>query len=67
MKDLFVAGGIVMYPLSCLSIHCLATNKKQAWFWTQLLAKENLHIQQILEAAAVDWHQARDLAAKCQD
>ncbi len=67
MKDLFVAGGIVMYPLSFLSILSLATILQQAWFWTQLLAKENLHIQQILEAAAVDWHQARDLAAKCQD
>ncbi|MCS6959308.1 MAG: MotA/TolQ/ExbB proton channel family protein [Pseudanabaenaceae cyanobacterium SKYGB_i_bin29] len=67
MKELFVAGGLVMYPLLFLSVLSLATILQQAWFWTQLLAKENFHIQQILEAAAGDWQQARDLAAKCQD
>ncbi|PLS69723.1 MAG: MotA/TolQ/ExbB proton channel family protein [Cyanobacteria bacterium M5B4] len=67
MRELFVAGGIVMYPLLLLSVLALMTILQRSWFWSQLLAKEDFHIQQILAAAAEDFAAARDLAQKNQD
>lgn len=67
MKELFLAGGLVMYPLLLLSVLSLATILERSWFWSQLLAKEDFHIQQILAAAEEDFNLARDLAQKSQD
>ncbi len=67
MKELFLAGGLVMYPLLVLSVLSLATILQRSWFWSQLLSKEDFHIQQILAAAQVDFAQAREIAGKNQD
>jgi biopolymer transport protein ExbB len=67
MKELFLAGGLVMYPLLVLSVLSLATILQRSWFWSQLLSKEDFHIQQILAAAQVDFAQAREIAEKNQD
>jgi len=60
--DIFQKGGIVMFPLLILSILSLSTILERLWFWTSILTKERILVDQILAAAHQDWSVAAGLA-----
>ncbi|PIG94622.1 MotA/TolQ/ExbB proton channel family protein [Gloeocapsopsis sp. IPPAS B-1203] len=64
--DTFIAGGPVMWPLLGLSIVTFACALERAWFWFQLLSKEDRIVHDVLAAARFDLMKAANIAQKAQ-
>ncbi|PPS44111.1 MotA/TolQ/ExbB proton channel family protein [Chroococcidiopsis sp. TS-821] len=64
--DTFIAGGPVMWPLLGLSIVTLACALERAWFWFQLLSKEDRIVREVLAAARFDLAKAANIAYQAQ-
>lgn len=62
--DLFIKGGPVMWPLLGLSVATFACALERAWFWLQLLSKEDRIVHDVLEAARHDWGKAAAIAER---
>ncbi|WP_228054707.1 hypothetical protein [Gloeocapsopsis crepidinum] len=64
--DTFIAGDPVMFPLLGLSIVTFACAFERAWFWFQLLSKEDRIVHDVLAAARLDLAKAANIAQKAQ-
>lgn len=64
--DTFIAGGPVMLPLLGLSIVTFACAFERAWFWFQLLSKEDRIVHDVLAAARLDLAKAGTIACQAQ-
>lgn len=64
IADIFVKGGIAMWPLLLLSILALSTIIERVWFWWKILSHEREIAGRVLEAARRDWIAAADIARK---
>ena len=62
LLDEFLKGGLVMFPLLLLSILTLATALERGIFWIELLTQEDRIVRDVLDAAAEDLAQAREIA-----
>jgi biopolymer transport protein ExbB len=60
--DIFVRGGLVMYPLLGLSISTIGCALERMGFWFQLLTKEDLIVRDVLAAARYDLDKALAIA-----
>ena len=56
--DIFLAGGLVMYPLLALSVITFAYALERIWFWFRLISQEKRVVHQVLTAAKVDLQKA---------
>lgn len=65
--ELLVKGGPVMIPIVLLSIATIACGLERAWFWFQLLSKEQRIVHDVLEAARYDLDEATDIAERARD
>lgn len=65
--DLIVKGGPVMIPIVGLSIATFACAFERAWFWYQLLSKEDRVVHDVLDAARYDLNKAAAIAARDQN
>lgn len=65
--DLIVKGGPVMIPIVGLSIATFACAFERAWFWYQLLSKEDRVVHNVLDAAHYDLNKAAAIAARDQN
>ncbi len=65
--DLIVKGGPVMIPIVGLSIATFACAFERAWFWYQLLSKEDRVVHDVLDAAHYDLNKAAAIAARDQN
>jgi biopolymer transport protein ExbB len=62
-RELFVKGGITMWPLFGLSILSIATILERLWFWFKTTRKEEELIERVLEASAnEEWDTAAQIA-----
>lgn len=64
--ELFLRGGLVMWPLLALSVMTLSYGFDRAWFWLKLLRQEDFIVRQVLAAARVDWHKAEEFARQAR-
>jgi len=64
ISEIFVRGGIAMYPLLLLSILSFATIIERIWFWRKILTHEREIAGRVLEAARRDWGAATEIARK---
>lgn len=64
--DTFLAGGPVMLPLLGLSVVTFACAFERAWFWFQLLTKEDRIVHEVLAAARLDLIKAAGIAQKAR-
>jgi biopolymer transport protein ExbB len=62
MRELFVAGGAVMWPLMALSAMAAAAIVQRCWFWANLLRQENQIVTQVLTIAEQDFPAAIEIA-----
>jgi len=65
--DLIVKGGPVMIPIVGLSIATFACAFERAWFWYQLLSKEDRVVHDVLDAARYDLNKAAAIASRDQN
>lgn len=65
--DLIVKGGPVMLPIVGLSIATFACAFERAWFWYQLLSKEDRVVHDVLDAARYDLDKAAAIASRDQN
>ncbi len=56
-----------MWPLLGLSVATIACALERAWFWFQLLTKENRIVHDVLEAARYDLNKAAAIAEQAQN
>jgi biopolymer transport protein ExbB len=56
--DIFLAGGLVMYPLLALSVITFAYALERIWFWFRLISQQKRVVHQVLTAAKVDLQKA---------
>lgn len=66
MYDLFISGGPVMWPILGLSVATIACALERAWFWFQLLSKEDRIVRNVLEAARHSLTEAGAIAQQVQ-
>jgi biopolymer transport protein ExbB len=67
ISELFVKGGIAMYPLLFLSVMSLSTVIERIWYWSTVLTREREIAGRVLEAARRDWQAAAEIAKKSND
>jgi len=67
LLDLAREGGPVMAPMLGLSVVTIACGLERAWFWYQLLSKEDKVVHDVLNAAQYSLEEARSLAAQAQN
>ncbi|MDL5057204.1 MotA/TolQ/ExbB proton channel family protein [Geitlerinema calcuttense] len=67
MYDLFISGGPVMWPILGLSVATIACALERAWFWFQLLSKEDRIVHDVLEAARHSLPEAGAIAQQVAD
>jgi len=53
--QIMTKGGPAMWPLLFLSILALGTIVERLWFWTQVLLKEGLILNKVMDAAISNW------------
>ena len=64
ITELFVRGGIAMWPLLLLSILALGNIIERIWFWSRILTREREVAGRVLEAARREWQAAADIAQR---
>lgn len=64
ITDLFVRGGIAMWPLLFLSVLALGTIIERIWYWSKILTREREVSGRVLEAARREWGAATDIAQR---
>lgn len=64
--NLIVKGGPVMIPIVGLSVLTIACGLERAWFWYQLLRKEDRIVHDVLDAARYDLDKAAAIAEQAQ-
>lgn len=62
LLDLFIKGGITMWPLLFMSIASIAVALERSLFWVQFLSTENRVVHDILAAARYSLDEAVDIA-----
>ena len=67
LLDLAREGGPVMAPMLGLSVVTISCGLERAWFWYQLLSKEDKVVHDVLDAAQYSLEEARSIAAQAQD
>lgn len=60
--DLFIKGGLVMWPLLALSVFTVTIALERAWFWLRFLSQENRIVHDVLETAKYDLLEAQQIA-----
>jgi biopolymer transport protein ExbB len=60
--NMFLAGGIVMWPLLGLLVLTLACALERSWFWYKLLLEEKQVVEEVLTTAKVDLEKAEAIA-----
>ncbi|MEA5509769.1 MotA/TolQ/ExbB proton channel family protein [Crocosphaera sp. UHCC 0190] len=60
--DLFLKGGLVMWPLLGLSVFTITIALERTWFWIRLLSQENRIVHDVLETARYDLDEAQKIA-----
>ncbi|HEY9629006.1 MAG TPA: MotA/TolQ/ExbB proton channel family protein [Coleofasciculaceae cyanobacterium] len=66
LLDLAREGGPVMAPLLGLSVATIACGLERAWFWYQLLNKEDQVVREVLDAAQYSLEEAQSIAEQSQ-
>lgn len=64
IADLFMRGGIAMWPLLFLSVLALGTVIERIWFWSKILTREREVAGRVLEAARREWSAATEIAQR---
>ena len=64
IADLFLRGGIAMWPLLFLSVLALGTVIERIWFWSKILTREREVAGRVLEAARREWKAATEIAQR---
>lgn len=64
VQELFIQGGLAMWPLLGLSILSLSVILERLWFWTTTLTREREIVTRVLEAASYDWQTATEIAKR---
>jgi biopolymer transport protein ExbB len=64
ITELFVRGGIAMWPLLLLSVLALGSIIERIWFWSRILTREREVAGRVIEAARRDWGAAADIAKR---
>lgn len=64
IAELFVRGGIAMWPLLFLSVLAFGTIIDRIWFWSRILTKEREVSGRVLEAARREWSAAGEIAQR---
>ncbi|NJN86624.1 MAG: MotA/TolQ/ExbB proton channel family protein [Leptolyngbyaceae cyanobacterium SL_7_1] len=64
--NLIVKGGPVMIPIVGLSVLTIACGLERAWFWYQLLRKEDRIVHDVLDAARYDLSKAGAIAEEAR-
>ncbi|HEY9639163.1 MAG TPA: MotA/TolQ/ExbB proton channel family protein [Coleofasciculaceae cyanobacterium] len=67
LLDLAREGGPVMPPMLGLSVVTIACGLERAWFWYQLLSKEDKVVHDVLDAAQYSLEEARSIADQAQN
>ncbi|HLO51124.1 MAG TPA: MotA/TolQ/ExbB proton channel family protein [Kamptonema sp.] len=62
IQEIVAKGGPAMWPLLVLSILSVSTIIERLWFWANILTKEKLIVNRVLEAARRDWGAANEIA-----
>lgn len=66
IAELFMRGGIAMWPLLFLSILAMGTIVDRIWFWSRIITKEREVAGRVLEAARREWSAATEIAHRAQ-
>ncbi|NEO25872.1 MAG: MotA/TolQ/ExbB proton channel family protein [Kamptonema sp. SIO4C4] len=67
LYDVFLQGGLVMYPLLLLSILTISCALERGWFWIRLLRQEDRIVKEVLNVARVDLEKAKAVAQRTQN
>jgi biopolymer transport protein ExbB len=67
LLDMAREGGPVMGPMLGLSVVTISCGLERAWFWYQLLSKEDKVVHDVLDAAQYSLEEARSIAAQAQN
>ncbi|ASC73782.1 Putative biopolymer transport protein ExbB-like 1 [Halomicronema hongdechloris C2206] len=65
--DFLIKGGPVMVPILGCSVLTMATALERSLFWTRLLQREGRIVNEVLDVARRDLHEAAAIAAQAQD
>ncbi len=49
IQELFLAGGVVMFPLLVFSVVSIALVVERIWFWSKISRRQNIVIHQVLK------------------
>ncbi|NMF67315.1 MotA/TolQ/ExbB proton channel family protein [Brasilonema octagenarum UFV-E1] len=64
--DIFLAGGLVMWPLLGLFIVTSVCILERSWFWFRLIIQEKQVVREVLTTAKVDLKEAEEIAESSQ-
>ncbi|BAZ09674.1 putative biopolymer transport protein [Calothrix sp. NIES-4071] len=64
--DVFLAGGLVMYPLLALSVVTFAYAVERIWYWFKLIFQEKQVVHEVLTAAKTDLDKALSFAERSE-
>ncbi|MBE9076298.1 MotA/TolQ/ExbB proton channel family protein [Romeria aff. gracilis LEGE 07310] len=64
ITELFIQGGIAMWPLLFLSILALGTIIERIWFWSRTLTRGREVSGRVLEAARREWIAATEISQR---
>ena len=67
IRQLFVSGGVVMYPLLALSIYSVAIILERSLFWFKISRQQNKVIKQLLNLYRDDTESANTMLKRHQD
>ena len=67
IKQLFVSGGVVMYPLLALSIYSVAIILERSLFWFKISRRQNQVVRQLLNLYQDDIQAASMMLKRHQD
>ncbi|MBX2862856.1 MAG: MotA/TolQ/ExbB proton channel family protein [Leptolyngbyaceae cyanobacterium MAG.088] len=64
ITELFLRGGVAMWPLLVLSVIALGTIIERIWFWSRIITREREVAGRVLEAARREWTAATEIAQR---
>ncbi|MGB7085756.1 MAG: MotA/TolQ/ExbB proton channel family protein [Phormidesmis sp.] len=64
IRELFIKGGIAMWPLAILSVLALSTIIERVWFWSKILTREREVSGRVVESARREWSAATEIAQR---
>ena len=67
IRQLFVSGGVVMYPLLALSIYSVAIILERSLFWFKISRQQNKVIKQLLNLYRDDTESANIMLKRHQN